>query len=41
MSSWIKLIFLRADCDAITFGKTNILLYIFDFQMLVFCSFTC
>ena len=23
--------FLHADCDAITFGKTNIVLYIFDF----------
>ena len=31
MSLWIEFIFLHADCDAIIFGKTNILLYIFDF----------
>ena len=33
--------FLHADCDVIIFGKTNIILYIFDFKMPVYCSFTC
>ena len=27
----LSFFFLHADCDAIIFGKTNIVLYIFDF----------
>ena len=33
--------FLHADCNTITFGKIDIVLYIFDFQMPVYCIFTC
>ena len=32
--------FLHADCEAIIFGQTDIVLYIFDFKMPVYCSCT-
>ena len=33
--------FFHADCDALIFGYTNILVYIFDFYMSVYWSCTC
>ena len=37
--SWAD--FVHADCDAISFGQTDMVLFIFVFSMPVYCSCTC